>query len=215
MVVTLPANALGVHDVVRVLRSQFRSVVLVGHSMGSWTSILEAATYQDVDGLVLTGIVHEDNEAFRSTVIESLYEAGADPKFAGQPGLEGYLTTRPVLRVGTFFHVPTAEPELLAIDEERKGTATMGEVSSFAIARSKETSTKVSVPTLVLVGAEDRFVSVTTIEPDSPELLREASWYSRDIDLRVVPAAAHNTCLHLTAPTHHAMIIEWLGDNVG
>src|ERR1041384_2179831 len=56
------ANA--VHQIVGALRHgaiggiPFPKVVLVGHSLGSGVSILEAATYQDVDGVVLTGAAH-------------------------------------------------------------------------------------------------------------------------------------------------------------
>src|ERR1700689_5213927 len=41
--VTFPANAYVVHQVASQLRGQWPTIVLVGHSMGSHTSILESA----------------------------------------------------------------------------------------------------------------------------------------------------------------------------
>ena len=62
--VTIDANAFVVHQLVQGLRSgsigrtSFQRVVLVGHSLGSITSLAEASAYRDVDGVVLTGLSH-------------------------------------------------------------------------------------------------------------------------------------------------------------
>ena len=67
--VTIPSNGYVVHQIVQALRGgdlvvpsfgriSADRVVLVGHSLGSVISIQEAATFGDVDGVVLTGLSH-------------------------------------------------------------------------------------------------------------------------------------------------------------
>lgn len=57
-------EAESIHQVVDHLRAgrvggvRFDRVVLVGHSLGSGVATLEAATYHDVDGVILTGTTH-------------------------------------------------------------------------------------------------------------------------------------------------------------
>ena len=58
------AAAESTHEVVGHLRAghvggvRFAKVVIVGHSVGSGVVAVEASTYHDVDGVVLTGITH-------------------------------------------------------------------------------------------------------------------------------------------------------------
>src|SRR4051812_31004602 len=64
IVITGAMQAAAVHVVVGALRAgavggiAFGKVVLVGHSAGSAISIIEAASYHDVDGVLLTGMTH-------------------------------------------------------------------------------------------------------------------------------------------------------------
>src|SRR3989442_1819269 len=62
--VTGEAQALAIHQVVSFARAgfgayRFAKTVLVGHSQGSPTAVLEATRFADLDGLVLTGFRHE------------------------------------------------------------------------------------------------------------------------------------------------------------
>src|SRR5579863_1683858 len=65
--VTMYTNAYVIHEIVQDLRSgqignqSFAQVVLVCHSLGSVDVWLEAGTYHDVDGVIITGIVHHLN----------------------------------------------------------------------------------------------------------------------------------------------------------
>src|SRR5579859_2188160 len=62
--VTVNVDALIIHEIVQDLRSgsiggqQFARVLLVGHSLGSAMSWIEAGTYHDVDGVIITGMTH-------------------------------------------------------------------------------------------------------------------------------------------------------------
>jgi len=60
--ISVASDAFVAHQVVQALRSgriggtAFQRVVLIGHSLGSFTSWQEAGEYHDVDGVILTGI---------------------------------------------------------------------------------------------------------------------------------------------------------------
>jgi pimeloyl-ACP methyl ester carboxylesterase len=59
--VTILSGAYTIHQIVQDLRSgsltgvKFKKVMLVGHSMGSAISMVEAGSYHDVDALILSG----------------------------------------------------------------------------------------------------------------------------------------------------------------
>jgi pimeloyl-ACP methyl ester carboxylesterase len=86
------------HDVVQALRAgtlagtHFDKVIEVGHSAGSAATWQEAITYQDVDGVVITGTVHHLSASAGQVIGQDFYPAGADPKFQDQP----WATTDPI-----------------------------------------------------------------------------------------------------------------------
>jgi pimeloyl-ACP methyl ester carboxylesterase len=96
--VTIDSNAHTVHQLIQAVRSGairrtgggvFDTVVLVGHSYGSWTTWFEATRYDDIDAVVLTGATHgltTVNAPF--TVVPGLYPAVADPRFGLFSGLD-------------------------------------------------------------------------------------------------------------------------------
>ena len=135
--VTIESNAYVVHQIVQALRGgdlvvhsfgRIRAdrVVLVGHSLGSVISIQEAATYGDVDGIVLTGVSHTVTPALNDV---QFYPPGLDARFAGQGIPDGYFTTVPGTR-GIFYYLPSVDPLVLALDEQTKETVTLGELTT-------------------------------------------------------------------------------------
>src|SRR5258708_172221 len=108
--VTIPALAYSTHQIVQYLRAgqvggvSFKKVILVGHSMGSETVIEEAGTYQDVDGVLLTGHIHYSNPAVALAAPNDLYPSAFDPQFAAQNYPFGYLTTKPGTRSQLFYY---------------------------------------------------------------------------------------------------------------
>src|SRR5215213_9434549 len=157
--VTIGANAYVVHQVVQALRSgdlvvpafgriRAERVALVGHSLGSVISIEEAATYGVVDGVVLTGVSHTVTEHL-GEIFAVLYPANLDPLFAGRNIPDGYLTTLPGTR-GVFYSLPSADPLVVAIDEQTKETVTAAELDTAFPALAL--STGIHVPVFVIVG---------------------------------------------------------------
>lgn len=101
--------------------------MLAGHSLGSIIGVQQAATYHDVDGLVVTGFLHTYGPGI-AVLLANLYPSALDPRFATL-GLDlGYLTTKPGTRGPTFYYLPNADPAVIALDEQTKelGTAPQG-----------------------------------------------------------------------------------------
>lgn len=117
--VTLEANAFVARQLVQALRNgqlrNFSHVISVGHSLGSGIAVLEAAKYRDVNGIVLTGFIHNQGPGF-GAVAASVYPAQQNPRFADRNLPDGYLTTLPG-KQSIFFSKPNADPNVIALAE--------------------------------------------------------------------------------------------------
>jgi pimeloyl-ACP methyl ester carboxylesterase len=222
--VTVVANAYVVHQTVQALRSgdlvvpsfgriSADRVVLVGHALGSAISIQEAATYGDVDGVVLTGVSHTVTPVLGS-ILGSFYPASLDPRFAGQSIPAGYLTSQPGNR-GVFYSLPSVDPLVLAIDEQTKETVTTGELSTALPALGLSGS--IHVPVLVVVGDLDRSFCSPPSCTASGSLAIEPSFYPPDACAEAVAIAdaGHALNLHFQAPIAYDTILDWMDRRVG
>jgi pimeloyl-ACP methyl ester carboxylesterase len=211
-VVTLPANAFVLHQIVQHLRHRWARVFIVGHSMGSLISVLEAATYNDVDGVVVTGVLHTQDA--QSKFIRHFHSAADDHRFADDPPPDGYMTSRPGGRLACFYWKDTVEDTVLRLDEATKDTVTAGELASIDLARQSSVSGAVSSPVLVIVGQRDITASSDPITADGAAMAAERGFYdgARTYDAAVIPETGHNICLHTTAPMQHAIIVDWLSN---
>jgi pimeloyl-ACP methyl ester carboxylesterase len=222
--VTIAANAHVVHQIVQSLRSgdlvvpsfgriQAERVALVGHSLGSVISIQEAATYGDVDGVVLTGLSHTVTSAL-GDILSSLYPANLDPLFAARSLPDGYLTTLPGLRA-VFYHAPSFDPLVVAIDEQTKETVTPAELDTAFPALAL--STGVHTPVFVVVGDFDLAFCGAPSCSVSGSLASEPSFYPADActETAIIPGAGHDLNLHLQAQLAFDAMLEWLDRRVG
>jgi pimeloyl-ACP methyl ester carboxylesterase len=222
--VTIESNAYVVHQIVQALRGgslvipsfgrvQAERVALVGHSLGSVISIQEAGTYGDVDGVVLTGVSHEIQPALGDT-LASLYPANLDPKFAGQNIPDGYLTSLPGLR-NVFYYAPTADPLVVAVDDQTKQTVTTAELATAVPALAL--SAAIHVPVLVVVGDFDAAFCAAPSCSASGSLSVEPSFYPADACAEAVsiPNSGHDLNLQTTAPAAYDAILSWLDRRVG
>jgi pimeloyl-ACP methyl ester carboxylesterase len=222
--VTLVANAYVVHQIVQALRSSdlvvpsfgrisAGRVALVGHALGSAVSIQEAATYGDVDGVVLTGVSHTVTPVLRN-ILASFYPASLDPRFAGQSIPAGYLTSQPGNR-GVFYSLPSVDPLVLAIDEQTKETVTTGELSTALPALGL--SGGIHVPVLVVVGDLDRSFCNPPSCMASGSINTEPSFYPADAcaEAVAIPDAGHALNLHFQAPQAYDVVLDWMDRRVG
>jgi len=220
--VTIGANAWVVHQIVQALRGgdlvvpsfgriEAERVVLVGHSLGSVISIQEAATYGDVDGVVLTGVSHTVTPALNE-VLAVLYPANLDPRFPGAP--DGYLTTLPGTR-DVFYYPSSRDPLVLAIDEATKETVTAAELDTAVPALFM--SPGIHVPVLVIVGDHDRAFCGEPTCSASGSLAAEAGFFSPDacVETAAIAGAGHDLNLHFQAPIAYDVVLEWMNRRVG
>lgn len=222
--VTIGTNAYVVHQIVQALRGgdlvipsfgriRAERVALVGHSLGSLISIQEAATYGDVDGVALTGLTHTVTPAL-GEIFAILYPASLDPRFAGQSIPDGYLTTLPGERT-IFYHVPSADPLVIALDEATKETVTGAELDTAFPALGL--SGGVHVPVLVVVGDLDRAFCADPSCSESGSLATEPGFYPPDAcaEAVAIPGAGHDLNLHFQAPLAYDAVLEWMDRRVG
>jgi pimeloyl-ACP methyl ester carboxylesterase len=222
--VTIDANAFVVHQLVQALRSgaiektRFERVVLVGHSLGSITSLAEASAYSDVDGVVLTGISHAVTSSTASTL--QFVPANQDPRFAGQNLDKDYLTSAPGTREAAFYYAPVTDPRVVALDEQTKETVTSAELSSFGPTLTAATSQAIHVPVLIVNGQFDQLVcgdGMALCASTATLTAAEAPFFSPQACLQtvVIPASGHDLFLEPSAPTTYAAIRSWSDAHVG
>ena len=220
LAVTLDANVWTLHEVVAAVRSGWvtgapvTDVMLVGHSFGSAISVTEAGRFQDVDAVVATSFLHTLGAGVAPLLI-STEPAQLDPAFAKSDLPLGYVTTVPGSRQ-QFYAPEDTDPQVVAIDEQSKGTGTVGELGTFgAYLLPISDALRVRVPVLLAVGESDLyFCSLGLPCPDAATVVpRERLYFGPLADLTgyVLPGAGHNMALELNAGAATSAILAWIG----
>jgi pimeloyl-ACP methyl ester carboxylesterase len=206
------------HQVVQALRNgtfggtSFDQVVLVGHSLGTTLAIAEAKTYDDVDGLILTGFTHSLNPLGLPTAVNFFYPTQLDPKF-GLLGPLNYLTTMPNSRDDMFYNTANADPAVIALDEQLKDVLSVGQ-TTFPVHVTSFESLHIDVPVFALVGSEDDLFCGILVDCSSAASLYafESTFYAPEACLQadVVEGAGHDINLHLNAQDAYGRMLDWL-----
>ena len=231
--ISVASDAFVAHQVVQALRSgriggtSFQRVVLVGHSLGSFTAWQEAGEYQDVDGVILTAIAHSYNATGLQRALSDVYPAIDDPRFANS-GLDGgYLTTIPGTRGALFYDVMTADLAVIAMDEATKQTTAATELEgTLAVGPGSPLSfaSNINVPVLLIDGQKDLLFCTAQGSEGGADCTSaatlaasESPFYSPKACLRtaVIPGTAHDVNLHRTAPLTHLLVALWSDAFVG
>ncbi|MFB8777905.1 alpha/beta hydrolase [Streptomyces broussonetiae] len=221
--VTVDSNVEAVHQVIDVLRRgapgipAFRHVVAVGHSLGSGIALIEAARHQDLDALVVTGLLHALGPLY-GEALPALYPAAQDELLAPTAPPENYLTTLPGRRAALYEHPPGMGPELSEYHEHTKSTVTAGEGMTLEAIYDPAVAAAVRVPVLLVMGRCDRLFGGgdVTVDDAASVLRYERKFYTgtTDLDALVVPEAAHSLNVHRTAPSWYTTAHQWLGGRV-
>jgi pimeloyl-ACP methyl ester carboxylesterase len=220
LAVTLDSNVWTLHEVVTAVRSgqvtgaPVTNVVLVGHSFGSAISVTEAGRFQDVDAVVATSFLHTVGAGIAPLLV-STEPAQLDPAFARSDLPLGYVTTVPGARQ-QFYAPDDTDPEVVAIDEQSKGTGTLGELGTFAeYLLPLSDALRVKVPVLLAIGQDDLyFCSLGLPCPDAASVVaRERPYFGPQAQLSgyVLPGAGHNMSLELNSGAATAAILTWIG----
>ncbi|SDY13983.1 Lysophospholipase, alpha-beta hydrolase superfamily [Amycolatopsis xylanica] len=219
-------HASTVHQVIQKLRAgqiggtPFGKVLLTGHSLGSGTSILEAATYHDVDGVLLTGVTHHlSASALLEVFTSGVYPAALDPKFG--LAYEGYYTTVPGKRRDLFYG-PHDDPAVIARDEQLKEPVSLTEVADLTtLAFTAPASLNITAPVLIANGTDDALFCQGLLASDCASAAnlkaQEAPYYSPAACLRtfVLPGSGHNIALTPDTARFRAAALDWADTFVG
>lgn len=217
--ITVSSQAKAVHEVVRSLRPRFDRVVLVGHSIGSAVATVEAVTYRDVDGVVITGLTHQINLPGAVPVFTTLIPTLLDPRFQERALNLGYLTTVDGTRYSSFHTPGPVVQGAIAFDEATKDVVTPTEtVGTVLVGSLVPLSRRITVPVMLVMGGGDANFCGPPLGADcsSAEALRvsEGSFYAPEARLRthVVPGYGHSLNFSANAPDYHRAVVDWTNE---
>lgn len=189
------------HRVVARLRSEgFDEFVVVGHSQGSAMAVDLAIRHpEDVDGLILTGFSNlADMAAFGALAEDTIVEGD---RYRLAPGT----------RAKWFYHLPTADPDVVAADEAASPSEVIVDFADFP---PPSEYARIKVPVLIVVGEHDRLMPC----PDSATLLAaETPFWAPEARLEAVVIADTGHCvnLHRTAGEFFAVARDWTDRHFG
>ncbi|MFD9700120.1 alpha/beta hydrolase [Lentzea sp. NPDC059081] len=214
LTVTALRQAAAVDEVVQSVRARgFGKVVLAGHSLGSMITIMSAATFHHVDGVVVTGATHAIDPPALATLLGSRLE----PRSLLDAG---YLTTRQGERYNAFHAPGNVDPQVLATDEATKDVASLGEMpDGLSLGIVLPYSALIDVPVLLAVGERDTlFCTALSRDCSSAQTLvaGERGYYAGSPDVRgfVLPGAGHDANLHPRAKELQTAVADWIRDVV-
>ncbi|MFD7204277.1 alpha/beta fold hydrolase [Streptomyces sp. NPDC059893] len=237
---TIPVAGDVTHHVVQGLRDgslagvRFGKVISVGHSWGSVTAWREAIDHRDVDGVIVTGLIHSDS--VNDDLPQYSHRALDDPKYRGTHLDPGYATTSPGSR-GRLFHNPAdADPDVIAADDNNtpatdqdfhtevgKDLDPGGEQDGYAMLFSEETRA-IRVPVLVVMGSADRLLCGPSTQGGNFDCSsgaaiarQEAAHYAPQARLTAcsVPGAGHSIALSRHHGIQDAAAAAWSFSMIG
>jgi pimeloyl-ACP methyl ester carboxylesterase len=198
-------------------------VIEVAHSFGSITSLLEAATYHDAAGVILTSAGHSQS-SFATHAEPDLYPAIDDPMFADSGLDPGYLTTVPGTRGTLFYHLPDADPAVITADEATKSTVSAAEFATGPPLQTSAITDQITAPVLIIDGQDDQIICGAqagggTYDCSSGTAIaqQEAPFYAPAVQLHscVVPGSGHVISLALNHVVQEADAVTWSLGYVG
>lgn len=162
--VTATAQADAVHQVIHALRTgsmgpTFSKIIVGGHSIGSAMAMIEAGTFHDVDGVLVTGMTHQMNFTTVAGALATMYPASLASKFAGKSPDPGYLTTEPGTRYQDFHAPGPYDAGAIAYDESTKDVFAATEaVDTTALTTVViPASDAITAPVLIVTGDDPNF----------------------------------------------------------
>jgi pimeloyl-ACP methyl ester carboxylesterase len=221
LLLTAITQADAVHQVVRTLRPRFTKVILGGHSLGSAISVIEAATYGDVDGVLVTGMGHHLNVLGVVPIFATFVPAVLDPAFTDRALDPGYLTTMAGTRWNSLHAPGPYDAAVAAVEESTKDVAAPTELVDAALLGTVTPYTAlVNVPVLTVMGGMDpTFCGLLATDCSSAgALLRaEQPFYGPGARLQshVVPGYGHALNFAPNAPDYHQAVVRWADRMVG
>lgn len=197
----------------------FAAVVTVGHSFGSTITLAHALSWPAaVDGIVLTGFVHNSNPGFNLAMRDGVDLAAFKGPFAGRVIDPTYIISKPDSRGDIFYSSDNVDPAVIEVDEQFRQTTTIGEVISMP-KYFKAQSRALTVPAFTLIGEDDFVVCGGAVDCTDHAAIR--AWESDFFppaachEIVVVNDTNHNANLHRNAPDNFALMLDWVERRIG
>lgn len=227
LLLTAGGHAGTIHQVIGKLRAgqiggvAFGKVLLAGHSLGAGIALLEAASYHDVDGVLLTGMTHHLSASSLIQIVSTnTYPAALDPKFG--LGYEGYLTSIPGTRAGTFYSPVDATPAMVALDEQLKDVESGTEITDVITEGfTLPVSLGINKPVMLAVGSRDWLFCTGLLASDCASagqlLATEAPYFAPAAGLHtyVLPDSGHALNLSTHTQDYQQAVLDWADAFVG
>ncbi|HKP90476.1 MAG TPA: alpha/beta hydrolase [Thermoleophilaceae bacterium] len=189
---------------------RFSRVLIAGHDIGGLIAEIEAYSYRDVDGLIQ---VTWADQGFTPWIVQRATVAAFDwcatdagPSASGEPaGYHHYTASRGEFRRELFFR---PDPRVLDAAGRLRSRNPCGVIRSAPQGASldKARAPEITVPVLVMFGAEDTLVWTR----DGQEAQEANFSESRDTRTVFVPRAGHFPMLERTAPLFRDALASWL-----
>ncbi|PPI94102.1 alpha/beta hydrolase [Nocardia nova] len=214
--------AQAVHEVIGAARAgalgrAWNHVVLVGHSFGSLTSMLEAGTYHDVDGLLVSGASHAPGPGGIATIVGAARPALDDPATAGRipAGDLGYLSV-PGARQAAFHAPGDSDPQVVAADEATRAAGTIGILATIPV--FIPATFDIAVPVLIANGTADKVFCAQGAGGSLTDCSSAAALYSSErpffpraeLETYVLPGSGHSMNLALNSAEFFDRAAEWV-----
>jgi pimeloyl-ACP methyl ester carboxylesterase len=228
IVITGAMQAAAVHVVVGALRAgavggiAFGKVVLVGHSAGSAISIIEAASYHDVDGVLLTGMTHlPDAPVLVDDVALGLHPVTLDSQLAPRGGDPGFLTTVPDSRGTMYYSSGDLDPLAVAADETyaKDQVSASSLLDIVGVGLASPISLNITAPVFLVDGTNDTgFCGLFRDCAHAGTLQNEEAPYfgsAAHLTTYVLAGAGHSVALAANASLYRDASRAWLSQHVG
>jgi pimeloyl-ACP methyl ester carboxylesterase len=182
----------------------FGRVALAGHSIGGLVASIEAASFRDVNLLVVAAYSDDASQTARTTYGRpfNLCRSGGEPVAGGALGY-AHFDQSPDAFKALMFHSGT--PAVLNAAATLRTPDPCGDILSapIALARQPALLPKIKVPVLVICGKKDLLFVVCRNQ-------RKRYTRSRDTSLVLVPGAGHALTLDRNAGVFRRKIGTWL-----
>jgi len=197
----------------------FNAVVTLGHSFGSTVALAHALTYPgQVNGIVLTGFIHNFNPDFGKAMGQSISVAALSGPLAGDIVDPTYMISKPDSRGTVFYTADNVDPEVIATDNATRETTAVGELISMS-RYFRDQSKALTVPVMIIVGENDFVVCGNQLDctDHAAVIAHEKSFYPAAScpEITVLDDTNHNTNLHRNAQANFALMQDWISRRAG
>jgi pimeloyl-ACP methyl ester carboxylesterase len=219
------------HQIVGGLRAGevgpgYQKVIVGGHSLGAAISLVEAANYHDVDGVLSAGMTHEFDPVDSSTnLVSALYPAALDPMLSARNHDLGYLTTAPGMRQRAFHRPARPSAAVLAYEESTKDAFAATEAAdALGVAATSPYTSLIDTPVLIALGGQDELYCAppplvgTDCSSAAAVHRQEAPYYSPEARLRtyLLPGNyGHAFNYAPNADLFYQAVARWAGEMAG